>query len=152
MTLLKYSNSFWKTDFVNLKRTLDSMYMKNVLFIKQTNNLHKNDPELRFDADIGKSDPKCFVFRDIVLKHLIMIDNKAFVDHYCQKHEQSNFTNISANPTPGILILCLQTKELKFVFQFPLQLNNSFTSLTSQPAWCWTRRASSPASQSSSWC
>ena len=62
-----------------------------------------------------------------------MIDNKAFVDRYCQKHEQSNFTNISANPTPGILILCLQTKELKFVFQFPLQLSVLFTTPTFQP-------------------
>ena len=74
-----------------------------------------------------------FVIRDIVLKHLVKIDNDAFLARYCREHGQPNSTNISNYPTPGILILCLQTKELKFVFQFPLQLSVLFTTPTFQP-------------------
>ena len=51
-----------------------------------------------------------FVIRDIVLKHLVKIDNDAFLARYCREHGQPNSTNISNYPTPGILILCLQTK------------------------------------------
>ena len=52
------------------------------------------------------------------------------------------------------LIMFIIFSRLKSVFsvQFLLRPSVSSTPLTSPPTWCWTRRPSSPASPSSSWC
>ena len=105
-----------------------------------------------------------FVFRDLVLKQLVKIDNDAFLARYCREHGQPNMNNVLNNPTPSKFKIYFHQL---FFFFYPVgfniyysffllksqcRLNVSYIQPTSQPTLCWIRRPGSLANQSSSWC
>ena len=105
-----------------------------------------------------------FVFRDLVLKQLVKIDNDAFLARYCREHGQPNMNNVLNNPTPSkfkiyfhqiffsfILLVSISTTVF-FLLKSQCRLNVSYIQPTSQPTLCWIRRPGSLANQSSSWC